>query len=133
MAYTVHDDEHRRTYRDETITYRLEAVTDPDRTPLITCKNTKHQIYVQRISAHITTLAAQAITFASSGGTTVAILPASATVGDDHVLFDFMEGYALPAGEHLNVSGAAGVAGLIEVVAFQKLVPGAAGVLPSDL
>jgi len=135
MANPAKAAEYRRMFRDETITYALTAATDPDRAPLITCLNSKHTIYVQRIAVHVTTSAAQAITFRAQTTTTVipAVLPASAAAGDQHVLIDLEEGYALPAGEHLEVSGTAGVAGLIQVQAYQRLTPGAAGITPADL
>ena len=134
MGNTVKAAEHRRMFRDESVTYQLLAATDPDRDPLIACLNSKHTIYVQKIAVHVTTAAAQAITFRAGTTTTVvaAILPASAAVGDVHVLLDLEEGFALPAGEDLDVSGTAGVAGIIEVVAYQRLTPGAV-LTPSDI
>lgn len=134
MANTVKAAEHRRMFRDESITYQLLAATDPDRDPLIACLNSKHTIYIQKISVHVTTSAAQAITFLAGTTATViaAILPASAAAGDVHVLLDLEEGFALPAGEDLNVSGTAGVAGIIEVIAYQRLTPGAV-LVPSEL
>ena len=132
-ANSIKAAEYRRVFRDESITYRLAAATDPDRDPLIACQNSKHQLFIQKISVHVTTSAAQAITFQS--GTTsvvVAVLPASASAGDEHVLIDLEEGFALPAGEDLNVDGAAGVAGLIHVQAYQRLAPGAV-LLPSEI
>lgn len=134
MANTVKAAEHRRMFRDESITYQLLAATDPDRDPLIACLNSKHTIYIQRISVHVTTAAAQAITFRAGTTATViaAILPASAAVGDTHVLLDLEEGFALPAGEDLDVAGTAGVAGIIEVIAYQRLTPGAV-LVPSQL
>ena len=134
MAYTVKAAEHRRMFRDESITYQLLSATDPDRDPLIACLNSKHQIFIQRISVHVTTAAAQAITFRAGTTPTIiaAILPASAAVGDTHVLLDLEEGFALPAGEDLDVAGAAGVAGIIEVIAYQRLAPNAV-LVPSEL
>lgn len=134
MANTVKAAEHRRMFRDESVTYALLAATDPDRVPLIACLNAKHTIYIQRISIHVTTLAAQTITFRGSVTATfiAGILPASAAVGDTHILLDLEEGLALPAGEGLDVAGAAGVAGVVEVIAYQRLTPGAV-LIPSEL
>lgn len=123
---------HRTRFRDESISYTLTAGTDPDRTPLIAAVSAKYTIYVQKIEVHVLTAAAQAITFEASGGQDIAILPASATAGENHTLIDDEEGVPLPAGENLNVSGAAGVAATITVTAYQRVTPGAV-LLPSQL
>jgi hypothetical protein len=133
MANSVKAAEYRRTFKDVSRTYPLAAATDPDVTPLIACQNAKHQLFIQKIKVFVSTSAAQAITFvASTTATQVAILGASAPIGENVVL-DSEEGLALPAGENLNVSGSAGVAGVIYVEAYERLAPGVSGCTPADL
>lgn len=133
MANSIKAQEQRRTFKDVSISYNLLAATDPDRTPLIAApSNAKKTIYIQRIAVFVSTSAAQAITFASSATTAiVGVLGASAPIGENVVL-DSEEGIALPAGEGLNVSGSAGVAGNIVVEGYERLTPGAV-LLPSQL
>lgn len=82
----------------------------------------KYTIYIQRISVHVRTSAAQALTFQDNNGTpkVVAILPASAAAGDIHVLIDSDEGIPLTEGKQLDMTGAAGVAATIEIAAYIK-------------
>jgi hypothetical protein len=89
---------------------------------------TKHTNYIQRIAVHVTTAAAQAITFADGAGVVIAILPASAAVGDEHVLLDHPEGVPLTEGEELDITGTAGVGCRVDVTAFRKLT----GVISAD-
>jgi len=120
-------------FTDVSVSYNLLAVTDPDRTPLIPVPlNAKKTVYIQRIAVHVSTVAAQAITFASSAtAAVVGVLGASAPLGMN-VLLDSEEGIALPAGEGLNVSGTAGVAGNVVVEGYERLSPGAV-LVPSQL
>lgn len=129
---SVNGQNHRTRFRDESISYTLTAVTAPTRTPLIAAVSSKYTIYVQRIEVHVITTAVQTITFEASGGQDIAVLPASATAGDNHTLIEDPEGVPLPAGENLNVAGAAGVACTITVTAYQRVTPGAV-LLPSQL
>lgn len=134
MANSVKAAEYRRQFKDVSVTYVLAGATDPDRTPLIACSNSKHQLFIQKIQVFVSTAAAQAITFvASTTATVTAILPASASAGGGgHTVLESDEGLALPAGESLNVSGTAGVAGVIIVEAYERLAPGAV-LLPSEI
>lgn len=133
MANSVKAAEYRRVFKDVSLTYALAAATDPDRTPAIACSNAKHQLYIQKIKVFVSTVAAQAITFvASTTATAVAgVLVASAAAGENVVL-DSEEGFALPAGESLNVSGTAGVAGVVYIEAYERLAPGAV-LTPADI
>lgn len=83
----------------------------------------KHTIYIQRLAVHVRTVAAQALTFQDTNGTpkVLAILPASATAGDEHVLMDEPEGIPLTEGKALDITGAAGVAATITLTGFRKL------------
>lgn len=126
MANSVKASEFRRVFKDVSISYNLLAATDPDRTPLIAAPaNAKKQIFIQKIAVYVSTSAAQAITFASSATTAiVGVLGASAPIGE-HLVLESEAGIALPAGEGLNVSGSAGVAGNVVVEGYERLVPGA--------
>lgn len=81
----------------------------------------KHTNYIQRIAVHIRTAAAQAITFVDGAGREIAVLPASATVGDVHVLLDEPEGVPLTEGEELDITGTAGVEATIAVTGYRRL------------
>lgn len=134
MASThVKGNAHLSRFRDESCAFIFGTGDTPSRT-LIASQGAKYQIYVKRIAVHVTTAAAQAWTFDSSSTSKVlASLPASATVGDTHVLLDAEEeGIPLPVGESLDLTGTAGVAGSLEVVAYQRVAPGAV-LVPSQL
>jgi len=98
-------------------------------TTLISVRNAAHQIFVQRIIAFITTDAAQSWSFEDDAGTPVQIAEIPASPGDSTRWdFDFgAMGAPLTAGKdlELNVS-AAGLAGHIEVYAYQRLTPNTA-------
>lgn len=116
--------EHRTQYQDISKSYRLLASDDlaAAGNPFIAGR-AKYSIFVQRIAVHVTTAAAQTITFRSSNGSPVilAVLPASAAVGSEHVLLEHEEGVQIAEGEDLDVvAAAAGVAGQISVLAFLK-------------
>jgi hypothetical protein len=96
-------------------------------TTLITARNTSHTVFVQRIIAYITTNAAQSWSFEDSAGFQIAEIPTSP---GDSTRWDFdfgPRGVPLTAGANflLNVS-AAGLAGHIEVDAYQRFTPGVA-------
>lgn len=83
-----------------------------------------YSIFVLAIYVHVRTSAAQAITFQDTNGTPfpVAILPASAAAGDIHKLIEDTQGEGVQCteGKNLEITGAAGVAATIEVVAYLK-------------
>lgn len=84
-----------------------------------------YTIYILRIVVHVRTAAAQTITFQDDASTPfpVAILPASAAVGDQHVLIDVQDGPGIPLTEGKNldiVGGVAGVAATISIVAYLR-------------
>lgn len=83
-----------------------------------------YTIYILKLIVHVRTAAAQAITFQDDAGTPVviAVLPASAAVGDQHVLIDAQDGPGVPLteGKNFDFTGAAGVAATISVVAYLK-------------
>lgn len=83
-----------------------------------------YTIVILAIYVHVKTAAAQAITFTddNSSPVVVAVLPASAAVGDVHKILEDTEGPGVPLteGKNLDITGAAGVAATIEVVAYLK-------------
>jgi hypothetical protein len=80
----------------------------------------KHTNRIQKITVHVRTVAAQAISFTDGAGVVIATLPASAVAGL-HTLIDSEEGIALTEGEELDITGAAGVAATIKVDGFRQL------------
>jgi hypothetical protein len=127
MGNSVKHSDHRRAFKDVSVSVLLAAGTDPDRAPLIAGK-VKYSVFITRIMFTVTTVAAQAITFRTSEGTprVLAILAASAPLGG-HVLVENEEGIDLGDGNSLNVDGAAGVAGSYIVEGFMR--PTAGGVM----
>lgn len=83
-----------------------------------------HTIYVLAILAHVVAAAAQTITFQDDAGTpkVLAVLPASAAVGDLHRLLEDLNGEGVPCteGKNLEFVGTAGVAGTITIVAYLR-------------
>lgn len=119
---SVKNYDHRNMFTDVSRTLDLAAADTPTTVGAdFIAGKTKHTIYVQRIAVHVRTLAAQAITFADGSGREIAVLPASAAVGDVHVLLDEPEGVPLTEGEELDITGAAGVEATIVITAFRKL------------
>jgi hypothetical protein len=115
---------HYRTwYRDISRTLNIEAGDVPSTVGAnFLVGKAGFTIFVQRISVHVLTAAAQAITFQDDAGSPIeiAILPASAAVGDLHVLLSSEEGVALTPGTNLDIVGAAGVQCRVIVEAYLK-------------
>lgn len=88
----------------------------------IAVSGASYQICVQRITISVTVDAAQTLTFRDSNGTPVivAVCPASPGLGYK-LLADFgPKGFGLTAGKNLDVTGTAGLAGILSVEAYQK-------------
>lgn len=102
---------------------------------LVTNSGPKYVTYVQRISVHILTTAAQTGTFQDTNGTPVKIdgIPTSAAVGPE-LDYDYLdEGVPLTAGKDLVLAlSGAGYALLVAVEAYAKIPLGTVCV-PSDL
>lgn len=99
----------------------LAFITTDANLTLITGK-TNYTIYVQKIFVHISTSAAQAITFEDSNGTPkyVAKIPSAPGV-DTEWKFDFgEEGEPLTSAKNLMMDMTAGNAGHVEVTAYFK-------------
>jgi hypothetical protein len=88
----------------------------------IACKGAGYTLFIQRIIVHVKTAAAQAISFQDDAGTAVilAILPASAAVGDIHILLSSEEGVPCTEAKNFEIVGTAGVGAVIVVEAYQK-------------
>jgi hypothetical protein len=119
----VYNDRHRTLFQDVSISLNLLAGDTPTTVgaALIALK-AKNTIFVQRIAVHVRTAAAQALTFQDNNGTpkVIAVLPASATAGDVHVLLDEPEGVPLTEGKQLDLIGTAGVAATITITAYRQ-------------
>jgi len=119
---------YRRHYEDLSFDYDLATATGGPVT-LLTARNAKYQIYIQKISIDVGTYSAKVLTFADSAGTPVEIASSSipgtepTNAGAQNYEHDFgSEGTALTVGKNLvlTLSGA-GVAARIHVACFQRL------------
>ncbi len=118
----VYNLEHRTRFTDVSRVLDLAAADTPTTVGAdFIAGKSKHTIYIQRIAVHVRTAAAQAISFVDGAGREIAVLPASAAVGDVHVLLDEPEGVPLTEGEELDITGTAGVEATISITAFRKL------------
>lgn len=121
---SVVNNQHRTSYTDVSRALVLATGDTPTTVGVdFIAKKAKHTIYVQRIAVHVKTAAAQTLTFQDDNDTPVviAVLPASAAVGDVHVLLDEPEGVPLTEGTALDIIGTAGVGATIAVTAFRRL------------
>ncbi len=121
----------RRLFKNVSSNLVMTAGVDPTGA-LIASPGSKYTIFLQKITALITTDAAAGLTFRDSAGTPVPVqsVPVSPGVGE-FVLLDVTEGVPLTEGKALNlVASAAGLAGIINIEAYAKLT----GVcVPSDI
>lgn len=130
---SVKNREHRTAFQDISITLNLLAADTPTTVgAAIVALKAKYTNYIQRITVHVKTAAAQALTFQDTNGTpkVLAILPASAAAGDLHTLLDHIEGVPLTEGKALDITGAAGVAATITIQGFRKPT---ATMVPSEI
>ena len=120
---SVRDFAHRTYFTDVSRSLILAAADVPTTVGLaIIPDKAGHTVYIQRISVAVSTAAAQTIAFQDRAGTPklVAMLPASALVGDEHLLLDAPEGVPLTEGKGLDLVGLAGVAGILIITGFRK-------------
>lgn len=125
MPQGINNRDYRSVYKDLSTTLNLAAADTPTTVGAgILTGRAGYTIYVMSIKVHVITAAAQALTFQDTAGTPVVIakLPASAVVGDTHVLLDETEGPGVPLteGKNLDITGAAGVQALITIKAYLK-------------
>jgi len=116
--------EHRTHFKDISRSLNLEAADVPTTVGAnFIVGKASYTIFIQRISVHVLTAAAQAITFQDDAGTPIeiAILPVSAAIGDLHVLLSSEEGVPLTEGTNLDITGAAGVQARIIIEGYRKL------------
>lgn len=112
----------RRLFKPVSVTKNMVAASDPSLAPACTGK-AGHTLYIQRIAVHLTTTAAQSLTFQDTAGTPIVLakLPNSATVGDQHILLDSDEGVPCTEGKSLDmVASAAGLAGSVWIEGYLK-------------
>jgi hypothetical protein len=109
-------------YQDVSRAVQLDAGTAPSSLSPFIAGREKYTIYLLKVTMHVTTAAAQAIGLQDESGNLFVNIPASATVGDQHVYLDVQDGPGVPIteGEDLVITGAAGVAGTLSVVAYRK-------------
>lgn len=124
MGVSAFNNEHRRKFQDCSRSLVIGTGDAPTTVGVdFIPKRPGHTIFVQRIAVHVTTAAAQAISFQDDNGTPkqIANLPASATVGDEHVLLEHEEGVPLTEGTALDLVGAAGVGCRVDILAYRRL------------
>lgn len=112
---------YRQTYADASVSgVVLAAASGADN--VIAALDTKHTVYVQRISVNIKTSAAQSITVQDDAGTPIIVLfiEASAAAGVIRTIDFGARGFALTEGKNLDISGTAGPAYSYSIEAYQK-------------
>lgn len=116
-------DFYRCLHQDKSLRYQLGAA-DTGTVELMEAKNSKWQIYIQRIMLAVTTDSAQTLTFQDDSATVVVgKSPASPGLGIEIVGDYGPEGRALTAGDGLDmVISGAGLAGQVVVEAYQRPV-----------
>lgn len=91
-------------------------------TGVITVTSSEHQIYVQQILMSVIVDAAQSLTFRDQSGSPIicGVSPASPGLGLK-IVSDFGPlGFPLSVGKSLDITGAAGLAAVIYIQAYQK-------------
>lgn len=124
MGVSAFNNEHRRKFQDCSRSLVIGTGEAPTTVGLdFITKRPGFTIFVQRIAVHVTTAAAQTITFQDDNGSpkVIAVLPASATIGDEHVLLEHEEGVPLTEGAALDLVGSAGVGCRVDVLAYRRL------------
>lgn len=115
---------YRTMFRDKTTTFVVAAGDSATKEDVITPRNARHTIYVQRITLSVITDAAQSLTFQDDASSAVIIAKSAASPGlGVEIVCDFGPiGYALTEGKNLDiVISGAGLAckGVIE--GYEKL------------
>lgn len=124
MGVSAFNNEHRRKFQDCSRSLVIGTGDAPTTVGVdYITKRPGFTIFVQRIAVHVMTAAAQAISFQDDAGSpkVIAILPASAVVGDEHVLLDSEEGVPLTEGTALDLVGSAGVGCRVDILAYRRL------------
>lgn len=118
-------DFYRTLYQDKSVRYQLAGATTGT-IELFEAKNSRWQVYIQRIMLAVTTDAAQSLTFQDdTGAVIIGKSPASPGLGIEIVGDYGPEGVALTAGDGLDmVISGAGLAGQVVVEAYQRPVSG---------
>jgi hypothetical protein len=119
---SIKNREHRTVFKDVSLRRTVLAAEDPAAAPLIAGR-AGYTLFIQRIVVHVHTAAAKFWEFKDDNAAPrlVAKLPASAVVGDQHVLLDSDEGVPLTEGKNLDLAtDGAGVAGSLVVEAYLK-------------
>lgn len=113
----------RERYQDASKSLYVAAASTPTTVGLaLLLGKAGYTLFIQHISVHVLTAAAQAITFQDSNGTpkVLAKLPASAAVGDIHELLESEEGIPCTEGKNFEFIGVAGVEFVVEILAYLK-------------
>lgn len=120
---SVYNRDHRNRFKDVSRTLLLATGDTPTTVGAdFIAGRAGYTIMVQRIGVHVRTAAAQAISFQddNSSAKILAVLPASAAVGIEHILLDHEEGVPCTEGKNFEFTGTAGVGGNIAILAFLK-------------
>jgi hypothetical protein len=117
---------YRAQYSDKTTIKQILASDSGTFDAVIAPKSVNHSVFVQRIIFNVTTDAAQTLTFQDGAGSPVVIAksPASPGLGIEIVADFGPQGIQLTRGEELDiVISAAGLAGQINLEAYERLTP----------
>ena len=121
---------YQKQYRDRSTQLSILAATD-DQASFIAARSAAHQIFIQKINISITTYSAKTWTFKDTHATPVIVatlgIPAAlaTTLGDNGTTtYDFgPTGFGLSVGKDFSLDvSAAGAAGLITVMAYERLI-----------
>jgi hypothetical protein len=119
---SVYNLEHRRRYKDVSVSYTILAATDYTTASSKITGKAGYTIYIQKITVGVTTDNAATQLFQDSAGTPIEVAKTKASPGLGPIDFDFGdEGFALTEGKDFqHKMSAAGLAASITVMAYMK-------------
>jgi len=131
MSASLHADygHYRAQYSDKTMIKQIVAADVGPFENVVAVKSVNHSVFVQRIIFNVTVSTAATLTFQDDAGTPVPIAASPGTPGlGIEIVADFgPQGIQLTRGKNLDiVISAAGLAGQINIEAYERLTPTAA-------
>jgi len=131
MSASVHADYgyYRAQYSDKTTIRAIVATDSGTLDAVVAPKSANHSLFIQRIIFNVTVDFAASLTFQDGAGTPVVIAKSAASPGlGIEIVADFgPQGIQLTRGEELDiVISGAGLAGQVNIEAYERLTPTAA-------
>jgi hypothetical protein len=120
MAQTGDYGHFQRTFESKTTDVTL-ATSDGGKQDVIAVRSASHQLWIQRITYHPITAAAQVVTFQDDNGTPLKIGTIPASQATPIVIDHGPKGVPLTVGKNLDIANTAGPAAQIHIEAYQKL------------